>query len=104
MSNKNIIIVLSILLFVTSCGGDAFTGKTRSDTNDEFLVEKKNPLSMPPDFNDLPEPAGFENEQISEQKNELEKILKIDKSDKKTNNTSHKNKSLENTILEKIKN
>ena len=26
------------------------------ENSDEFLVEKKNPLIMPPDFQDLPEP------------------------------------------------
>ena len=31
-------------------------GLKRSDKADEFLIEKKNPLVMPPDINELPKP------------------------------------------------
>ena len=50
--------LLSLLLFLYSCGsvGEALQGKKRSDQGDEFLVEKKNPLVMPPDYGKLPQP------------------------------------------------
>ena len=64
---KNNLIRL-ILVFFTfllySCGsvGDALQGKKRSNQNDEFLVEKKNPLTEPPDMNELPVPLDQEEE------------------------------------------
>ena len=70
---KNSVIYLFILLiFITSCQGakDALQGKTRSDGSDEFLVEK-NPLSMPPDFNKLPEPNSSNDNLTSEETDNL---------------------------------
>ena len=87
---------------LSSCGGEVFSGKTRSDRKDEFLVEKKNPLSMPPDFNELPEPTDDESNK-SENQNNLKEILKIKTNNTKKENTN-KNTSLENKILEKINN
>lgn len=103
------LIILSVIL-LTSCQGtkDALSGKTRSDNSDEFLVEKKNPLSMPPDFDELPLPENsIKNE--SEQENEtLKNKLKVSSSEKNTtsNNTSTDQapSSIEKSILEKINN
>ena len=103
------LIILSVIL-LTSCQGtkDALGGKTRSDNSDEFLVEKKNPLSMPPDFDELPLPENsIKNE--SEQENEtLKNKLKVSSSEKNTtsNNTSKDQapSSIEKSILEKINN
>ena len=102
MKIKNLLFLTLIIGLLSSCGGEILSGKTRSDRNDEFLVEKKNPLSMPPDFNELPEPSDNESDK-SENQNNLKEILNI-----KTNNTekenTNKNTSLENKILEKINN
>ena len=51
--------LLLLLLFLYSCGsvGEALQGKKRSDQGDEFLIDKKNPLVMPPDFDKLPKPG-----------------------------------------------
>ena len=51
--------LLILLLFIYSCGsvGEALQGKKRSDQGDEFLIDKKNPLVMPPDFDKLPKPG-----------------------------------------------
>ena len=45
------------MLFLSSCQSakDAFTLKKKSSA-DEFLVEKKSPLVLPPDYNKLPLP------------------------------------------------
>ena len=55
----NISKILILLLFLYSCGsvGEALQGKKRSDQGVEFLIDKKNPLTMPPDFDKLPEPG-----------------------------------------------
>ena len=52
MKFKKIIIFLFTMLFLFSCSGakDALQGKKRSENSDEFLVEKKNPLTVPPDI------------------------------------------------------
>ena len=52
MKIKKITILLFFVLFLYSCSGakDALQGKKRSDNSDEFLVEKKNPLTVPPDL------------------------------------------------------
>ena len=54
--NKNYFFLI-ILIFLSSCQNvkDALTGKKYEDS-DEFLVIKKNPLVLPPNFNDLPTP------------------------------------------------
>jgi len=56
MNNYNSIFLIFFLLLV-SCGSvkDAFTTNKGTKT-EEFLVEKKSPLIVPPNFNDLPKP------------------------------------------------
>ena len=107
MKFKKIIILLSSLLFLMSCTNakDALQGKKRSEQSDEFLVEKKNPLTVPPDMNELPEPLDQdEQDQIGKQEDiDIKKVLKIDEN--KDNNAEINNddqKSLEKSILEKI--
>ena len=55
MKNK-IIFLIVLMYFISSCSG---FGVKRSDKADEFLIEKKAPLVMPPDIEDLPEPQGI---------------------------------------------
>ena len=69
--NKNLSVILILFsLFLYSCqtATEALQGKKRSDQSDEFLVEKKNPLAMPPDFDKLPTPGNQEvaNEMFSD--------------------------------------
>ena len=49
--------LLLIIISLYSCQNvkDALSGK-KYESSDEFLVIKKNPLVLPPDFNELPEP------------------------------------------------
>ena len=65
------ILIFLILFFLTSCQSaqDAFSLKKKS-TSDEFLVEKKSPLVLPPDFEMLPVP---QNQQKNDNKNNKEK-------------------------------
>ncbi|MDC3036705.1 DUF3035 domain-containing protein, partial [Candidatus Pelagibacter sp.] len=51
---KNFLLLL-IFIFLVSCGSDALTLKKKSST-DEFLVEKKSPLVLPPNYGKLPVP------------------------------------------------
>ena len=103
--NKIIIIILSTCLLY-SCQGtvDALQGKKRSDSSEEFLVEKKNPLTQPPDYNELPVPVGQEQEQPNEENDsEIKKILDISQDEvTTTQSNTNTNTSLEESILEKI--
>ena len=94
------ICIASFLLLNCSTLKDGFQSQRKNST-DEFLVEKKKPLVMPPDFDKLPQPSQKEN--ISEEENsQLEKIITKSKIDQ--NNEVNSNKNTENFILEKIKN
>ena len=95
-------ITISIALFLSSCGTirDGFSNQKKNN-NDEFLVEKKSPLVMPPDYNELPIPN--EKKVEKENKNIKSLISKSKNSDIKENSNENKS-SFEGLILEKIKN
>ena len=98
MKNK-IFALLSLILLLTSCGvaKKAFSNQ-KKNSNDEFLVKKKAPLVMPPDYGDLPIP---ENSEVTEKQNinEIEKLIK----NNEQGNASNPNSSLEENLLDKIK-
>ena len=94
--------ILSLLIGGCQSVKDGLTGQKRT-TSDEFLVQKKNPLILPPDYQNLPKPI---NEKITEETNQevgndIQKILgqKSEVQKKSTNNET----SIESTILEKIR-
>ena len=107
MKFKKIIIFLFTILFLFSCSGakNALQGKKRSENSDEFLVEKKNPLTVPPDISKLPVPLDQEE---GDQKNnqediDIKKVLKIDEGQGTNAESNNGNQnSLEKSILEKI--
>ena len=73
-----ILLLLSILIF-SACTSvkDSLTLKKKSSA-DEFLVEKKNPLVMPPDYGKLPQPdtgGSIQNIEKDDTSGELEKLL-----------------------------
>ena len=43
------------------------TGVTKQKNTDEFLVKKKDPLVLPPNFNDLPKPQTQKNSENNEE-------------------------------------
>ena len=92
--------LLNIIIFLTSCGvvKEGFSNNKKNNS-DEFLVEKKSPLIMPPDFDKLPIPNDKDNE-IEIKNNQIKKLLSKDQNQKNNSNTS---KNFEETILEKIK-
>ena len=104
MKFKNLIIIIIAFIFVYSCSGakEALQGKKRSEQSDEFLVEKKNPLELPPDFGDLPVPLEQGEEENIQENNEqdIKNILEIDTNEE--NSQEINNQSLEQLILEKI--
>ena len=99
--------LLLLLLFLYSCGsvGEALQGKKRSDQGDEFLIDKKNPLAMPPDFDKLPKPGEASiksTKDIESDQSNIENLLKNSEIKKETL-SSKQSTSIENSILKKIK-
>ena len=109
MTFKKITLFIISIIFLQSCTGvrDVLEGKKRSENSDEFLVEKKNPLTEPPDINELPVPLDQE-EENSETSNDdtldIEKALNSEQSEDSNNTNNNEEDSLEKTILEKINN
>jgi len=100
--NILLILLISILIF-NSCTTvkEGFRSQKKNST-DEFLVEKKSPLIMPPEFNELPIP---DNNKKSENNEEIDiKKLITNNENSSTENISNQNTNFENSILEKIKN
>jgi len=99
---KNISYLFGVLIFLSGCQSVKETLAGTKKSNDaEFLVEKKNPLVQPPEFNKLPEPKSL-NKVNKEEINSKDFLdLKKITSNKSNDNTS--SSSLEESILKKIK-
>ena len=77
---------------------------TKKNSTDEFLVEKKSPLVMPPEFSKLPSPEVTDNETQELQNNDIKKLITNNENSESTiSNSTKKNKNFENSILEKIR-
>ena len=107
MKQKKILIPLFISLFflLNSCNEVKKTlTNTKKPTGDEFLVEKKEPLTLPPNFNELPVPLSEEREEAElTSENNIEDLLKRS-SELENQNSENLTEDLEISILEKIKN
>ena len=99
--------LLILLLFIYSCGsvGEALQGKKRSDQGDEFLIDKKNPLAMPPDFDKLPKPGEASiksTKDIDSDQSNIENLLKNSEIEEEVSSTEQST-SIESSILKQIK-
>ena len=107
--NKYIILIFIfvITLSLTSCGGTRdFLTNAKKSGGDEFLVEKKQPLTMPPNFEDIPVPISEEQQEISEEEetSEAEITEMLKELEGESNQSSEEiSGNLENSILKKIK-
>ncbi len=99
--------LLFLLLFLYSCGsvGETLQGKKRSDQGDEFLIDKKNPLVLPPDFDKLPTPGEANVKSITDIENDNSSIKDLLKNSNIENEDLSKEQStsIEGSILKKIK-
>lgn len=98
-------LLLICLILFTGCQSvkDGLTGEKRTGA-DEFLVEKKNPLVLPPNFGELPNPSQTEADIQEEKSNEIQKLLSKDTESSKDKNVSSSNLKIEESVLKKIKN
>ena len=98
--------IIFILIFVASCQSakNVLTGKKQQSKGEEFLIEKKNPLVVPPDFDELPIP----DQDIDSTKNSVENESNFEKllkegNNQVINNTNNSSSTTEESILKKLK-
>jgi len=98
-----VIIITSFFLLLNSCQSikEGVTGTKRSKSSDEFFVQKKKPLILPPDFSDMPKPNPIEKKENKAPS--IEDIIEIYTDDETQTSQSEANKSLEQSVLERIK-
>ena len=100
---KKITYIIILIFFVASCGSDTASSIKRGLTGakktsaDEFLIKKKDPLILPPDYENLPSPdeSITTNEEISTFEKTLEQSIEDD--------LSTSSSSVEDSILKKIR-
>ena len=96
MKILKIIFLILILIQLNNCTSfnEAMSGKRK--TTDEFLVKKKDPLALPPKFEELPLPE-------SQKKNKEKSIEKMLGSTKDTPGKSENISNLENMVLRELR-
>ena len=99
---KNFYFINIILIFLTACSGLSDAGKVLRNekvrTTDEFLVKKRSPLVLPPDYEEIPEPGAILKKKQHQEDN-IKNLLKSTETadDKKAPS------SVENSILNRIR-
>ena len=98
----SLLLILSTII-LSNCGSvqKAFDPQNKN-TSEEFLVEKKSPLSMPPSFDELPVPSNEKADKES-QINNIESLI-TEKNNNEKLETDESDKNFEQSILDKIKN
>ena len=92
---------------LSSCGGKDWETMKKTLTNektmttDEFLIKKKEPLALPPDYKTVPKPYSAAEIDKKESNPEIERILKMNKGE--TVSKKSKASSTEQSILNVIK-
>ena len=97
-----ILIYLKLFIFITNCGGNwgefkkTMSGEKTTNT-DEFLIKKKDPLVLPPEYGKLPLPKS--NKKKSKN-NSIETVLR---SNENTKSNAKASSELENMILKELR-
>tara|TARA_B100002052_G_scaffold27939_1_gene21638 strand:+ start:360 stop:680 length:321 start_codon:yes stop_codon:yes gene_type:complete len=105
MNYLKILVLLNLILFIYSCGAarEGFTNQ-KKENKDEFLVEKKSPLMMPPDYDELPLPNSEVGDTQNSENNVKKLIVNNENDNSKSLNQDGSNKKIEESLIEKIKN
>jgi|TARA_B100001094_G_C17574508_1_gene504414 hypothetical protein len=102
---KKDIIIFLILLILTSCSSFNEAGKIlrneKIKNTDEFLIKKKEPLVLPPDYSKIPEPGTLAEE--NEEKKNTDKIKKIMRTSNEKKINANKSSSVEDSIINRIR-
>tara|TARA_B100000989_G_C19209622_1_gene331283 strand:- start:215 stop:523 length:309 start_codon:yes stop_codon:yes gene_type:complete len=97
----NALLILIVSLFLSSCGG--FQLKKKADSGEEFLIEKKDPLILPPDFSKLPKPN--EQPETNDKDVNIKSVFNRNQNSQEENKSQSTTKSnIKKSISEKIQN
>ena len=100
---KSSLLIIFSTILISSCGTvqKAFDPQNKN-SSEEFLVEKKSPLSIPPSFEELPVPS---NEKVNKESpiNNIETLITEESNNEKLE-TVESDKDFEQSILDQIKN
>ena len=98
---KSLVLFFALFIILNSCSSLGDVGKVmrneKTNSTDEFLIQKKDPLTRPPDFRTLPTPNSRSEKR--EKENNIDSIF----SNSKKVIPDGKNSSIEQSILKKIK-
>ena len=105
MNKINLSLIIIISFFLLSCQSikDGLTGK-KSENSDEFLVQKKNPLVLPPKYGELPKPKDGNSENMVveiEDETNIENLFKNNSDSKASPKKSYSD--AEQFVLDNIK-
>ena len=107
MSNKNLFtIVLLLVLSLSSCTSIKKTLGLEKDVPNEFLIEKRDPLTLPPGYNILPPDSNAKINKNKESSSSLKTIFDKDLGSQKKSSSANvpsNTKGIENDILKQIK-
>jgi len=101
MKNISLLLITSLILFSCNSNIGKILRNEKISSTDEFLVKKKEPLILPPDYTKIPEPGSLNKEKkMTENNDKIKKILRTQKNEspKKTSSTS-----VEKSIIDKIR-
>ena len=103
-SVKTLILLMSLMIIFSNCSSFSEASKVlrneKRASTDEFLIQKKEPLTQPPDFERIPEPESIKSRSTQNQNN-FEKILKTNKA--KSGDSQTQSSSTEQSIINRIK-
>ena len=101
--------LFSLLLLITSSCGPSFesiekavTGQKKT-SSDEFLVQKKDPLVLPPEFDVLPVPRSQNSEEVIDENEKIQETISIKKQSTNDDDLFEKDGTVEENILKQIK-
>ena len=98
-----ILSILIITILLSGCENiQRQLSMEKKENVDEFLIQKKNPLVLPPEFSKLPKPTDEINRaKDEEEKIDLSKVLKKSDETKISNQSTDLEKSISNIINKK---
>ena len=101
----SLILILVIAVLFSGCSSvkSAFDSG-RKNSSEEFLVEKKSPLSMPPDFDELPVPKADKEKKVDQDKDIELLITKDAANQENTDQINNSDEEFLELILKKIRN
>ena len=95
----NTFLILALSSFLFSCGG--FKLKKKAESGEEFLIEKKDPLVLPPDFSKLPKP-NEQPEEVDEEVNIISVFNGEESVSEEDNNQNSSKSDIKKSISDKI--